>query len=114
MVWFFANSFSQITDDNYKNQLSILMEKVIEATNSEPDSALDLCRKGIELATVSNDTISIVEFSTWLGRIYTIKADYAKALEILIQSQNIAISVKDVRGEAFSVLSQGNVFFYLI
>lgn len=112
LTGYIACSFSQAVNENKNNRLEYLLGKVISSTNSDPDSALFFCRMGIEESTASGDTISMVEFSTWLGRIYTIKADYARALEILIRSQNIANAYNDIRGEAFSVLSQGNIFFF--
>ncbi|MBN1119346.1 MAG: tetratricopeptide repeat-containing sensor histidine kinase [Bacteroidales bacterium] len=102
----FANS------NNWSDQLDLLLTSVKSNSNSDPSTAINLCDMGIELSRQYADSIALVDFMSWKGRTYSIMADHVKALELLIDAEKMASAIGYEAGEAFAVMSQGNVFYY--
>jgi signal transduction histidine kinase len=107
-----AFGYSEIPSDTCKGKIDSLLQLIKSISSSDPLLAKKNCLTGIRQSLQCGDSISLVKFKTWLGRSSTIMADYSNAFEQLIESQNIARKIGDTKGEAFSVLSQGNIFFY--
>lgn len=80
--------------------------------DSNPENAIQICLYGISLARNCNDTSSIVKLTSLLGRAYVLTGQFTKGLEHLRESENLASDLGLKREEAFSLLNQGNVFFF--
>lgn len=112
LTFLYNNVRAGITSDSCINRVDSLLGIVTSLAPSNPTLAIEVCRAGIKLSEDCSDTLSLIEFKTLLGRSYTMTANYPVALKELFEAQNLARKIEDTSGEAFSIMSQGNVFFY--
>jgi signal transduction histidine kinase len=112
LLLFSVSGFGSNSTDTCLVRRDSVLSLVIAAAPTNPALAAELCRRGIKKSQWCHDSISLIEFKTRLGRSLTMTSDYTTALTELIESQKLARKIGDKRGEAFSVMSQGNVFFF--
>ncbi|WP_185154394.1 tetratricopeptide repeat protein [Fulvivirga sp. M361] len=76
---------------------------------TNPDSAIVLAEKGLELQNNLSDKAALYKA---LGIAYTIKTEYPKAIELFKQNLKISKETNDLKGQAHSETNIGVVYYY--